>query len=456
MKKRQPSSPAPGAVSLAVPADRLAQIEVSLRPKGVDLSASEFLTRCWTFPEIARVHVQKYAARTWSHVEHLDSMTPGLQSTEIETHLATKHGAWRYRLLPIVDDPDIVLPHHIVSIDGWVENEAKAMAALSGSTRLTNGAAPAASVIHDTATALKERIELTTLTRAAQDMDAKASESKVAADFAPMNAMATMMQTMMQGFATMMTSMAATQQQARPQNDAALEFLREEVTYLRRRLEEGGQQKNPDLLMKTLETVDQLVQRTLGNSLAEIAKGGLSTAAAPESGIATVLREIIQGLQPALPGLMAMLAQRSGAPMVPTRFSMPRPASPNAATVPPGAPALASLPAAPAVPATEESPMAMTPEFQAQIKELVDLLLDALASENWQTVEAIVENPPVNAMIRLNPHVSPRIYVVQLKMYDPRFGDALVIERIGKYFAWCRAQDAAADVKPDPGPEAAA
>lgn len=83
------------------------------------------------------------------------------------------------------------------------------------------------------------------------------------------------------------------------------------------------------------------------------------------------------------------------------------------------------------------------PKLDPVYVEVINILIDALRSKNWDAVDAAVMNPPLRGQIILNPNVSAKQYAVQLSVVDPRFRE--LEPEIGEYLKHMAEQIAAAE-----------
>ena len=85
-----------------------------------------------------------------------------------------------------------------------------------------------------------------------------------------------------------------------------------------------------------------------------------------------------------------------------------------------------------------------------EIVELLNLLIDSLKKKEYDTVDAILTNPPMRGQFNLNPNTPGTVYAVMLKVVDPRFGAMAAdiqgyLEHIKEEIAKAEAEETATD-----------
>ena len=105
-----------------------------------EITSGEFIKRAFTFPQIEKIKVQKFAGGTWNFAEDVDNLGPAFDGTNVEGYLREKYGPWRFRLLVIVNGE--IIASHLINLDGWQENEARSQASLPRGPVLTHQSKP--------------------------------------------------------------------------------------------------------------------------------------------------------------------------------------------------------------------------------------------------------------------------------------------------------------------------
>jgi len=396
------------------------QILASLRPER-DITAGEFMKRAFTFPQIDRIMVQKYAAGTWNFAEHVETMSAGFEPDQIEAYLRERYGPWRFRLMAIANGESIC--QMLLNLDGWQDSEAKAALSLPQKPSLGPNARPVSgAAMSDLMKAANERIEIENATRLLRGLDQQQVQQKTETDMAPMKMMADMMVSTMAMMKEALTLRPATG----PQNDPLATYLMEEIRFLREQATKPEKERDVGALTRTIESIDTLLQKALNTNLADVISG--AGKAEPASGWAGVVSGILEGVKPHLAEIVGFLQARQAQ-------QLPRYARP-AAVIPfpaPGAPPTQPLQDAtprtngPTPPAEE----AVMPSLNPAYVEVLTMLKDALRSKNWRVVDAVLMNPPLRGQINLDPEVPAKLYAAQLATVDPEF-KALEPE-IGEY-----------------------
>lgn len=386
-------SPSPSALTVE-------RILLQLKPDR-DITASEFVKRAFQFPQIEKILVQKFSVGTWNFAEDLGNMGPTAETANVEAYLKDKYGAWRFRLVAIVNGEAIA--SQLLNMDGWKESENRE-AASTVSTRgpvLGAGAKPAGpGATGELLSMAKERLEIENTTA----LLAGLSQQKVAvsndASLAPMKMMAEMSTMMMTAMREMMTAMRGGM--TPPQEDRFLTYLQGEVHFLREQASKPAAARDPDALSRTITTIDDLLGKTLNTSLAEMISGAKNTEA---TGWAATVQGVIEGVKPYLGDILGAI--RSAVPSGPRALApakvipINRNADPNATS-----------------PTDGGEEMKANPE----IVELITLMVESLKSKDYETVDAILTNPPLRGQFNLNPNTKGAVYAVMLKVVDPRFG----------------------------------
>lgn len=403
-------------------------ILATLKPER-DLTAGEFMKRAFTFPQIDRIMVQKYAAGTWNFAEHLDSMTSGFDPLAIEAYLGAKYGAWRFRLMAVANGE--VICHHVLNLDGWQVNEERSAANLPSKTVLTPGVRPVnGASLGDLMRSAQERVEIENATRLLRGLEKQEVQTRVETDMAPMKMMAEMMASAM---AMMKEAITLRAPAAVSTPDPLTAYLLEEVRFLREQSTKPERERDVGALTKTVESIDAILQKALGTNLAEVIGG----AKPPEqSGWAGVVSGVIEGVKPHLGEIMGFLQRQAPAgPRYPRPATVTQFPAPDASRQP-----VLQVATPPPSSTPEEGAM---PKLDPVYVEVINILIDALRSKNWDAVDAAVMNPPLRGQIILNPNVSAKQYAVQLSVVDPRFRE--LEPEIGEYLKHMAEQIAAAE-----------
>lgn len=392
-------SPSPSALTVE-------RILLQLKPDR-DITASEFVKRAFQFPQIEKILVQKFSVGTWNFAEDLGNMGPTQETANVEAYLKDKYGAWRFRLVAIVNGEAIA--SQLLNMDGWKESENRE-SANTVSTRgpvLGAGAKPTGPGATGELMAMaRERIEIANTTALLAGLSEQKQAVATDASFAPAKMMAEMSLTMMQMMKEMVSAMRGGP--AAPQEDRFMAYLQEEVRFLRDQASKPVASRDPDALSRTITTIDELLGKTLNTSLAEMISGTNKTEA---SGWAATVQGIIEGVKPYLGDLIG--AARASIPA--TRAIGPATVIPiNRNRVDP----TGTSPQA-----TEEIDMKANPE----VMEIINLMIEALKNKDHETVDAILTNPPLRGQFNINPTTKGTVYAIMLKVVDPRFG-AMAVE----------------------------
>lgn len=386
------------------------KILTSLKPDR-EITASEFLKRAFQFPQIDKIKVQKFSAGTWNFAEDLGNLGGEVDPNTIEQYLTEKYGRWRFRLLAVCQGE--VITQHLINIDGWQETEARSAASTgtsSGRPVIGVNAKPVGpGATGELLAAAKERVEIENTARLLATLGNAGGGTPVAPQFDMAGPMKMFMEMTVSMMATMKEAIAISRGQT-GSDDPFMQYLREEVRFLREQAAKPAAARDPDALSKTIDTIDGLLQRTLNTSLAEMMTGVEKTEA---SGWAATIQGIIEGVKPFLPDLMGMI--QAGASRQP---ALPFPTGP--ARVIPMRPS--HLPqTAEAVPSSQpeggDSPMPVNPMFA----EVIELLITALKEHDFDTLDTLLTNPPLLGQININPKAKAKVYIVAWSGIDPRF-----------------------------------
>jgi len=369
-----------------------------------EITSGEFIKRAFTFPQIEKLKVQKFAGGTWNFAEDVDNLGPAFDGTNVESYLREKYGPWRFRLLVIVNGE--IVTQHLINLDGWQENEARSQASLPRGPVLTHQSKPVGAGSSSELLGLaRERIEVENTARLLQGLEGDRQAAPVNAEFG-LAKMMTEMTTAMMG---MMREMMSMQRggMSQPQEDRFLTYLTDEIKFMREQLNKPAVTRDPDALSRTITTIDELLTKTLNTSLAEVISGTPKTEA---SGWAATIQGLVEGLKPYLGEIMGAIQARSA--MTPPR---------GPATVTP----IRGLHPVPPSPSTEGEgdDMPKGPQIDPAFLEVLNLLIDALRSKNFVTIDAILENPPIAGRIVIRPDVTAATYATIFKSFDPRFGE---------------------------------
>jgi len=391
----------------------------------------DFLRACFQFPDLTKVRIEKFGSASWNYVTTLDVLGAGFDPETIEPWLREKFGAWRYRLRPVHAE-GLVLPHCLVQLDGWQDAERDEAQRRPQGPRAEGMASGRSTPVLDS---LRERVEVLNATTALESLGGRADAGRMEAQILPVKLMADVMASMTTMMREAMTAKPAT---VADPSAPVVEMLRLQIAEMRedlRAARAGSAAPAPDALSRMVTTINGLLETALGTNLSEVltARGA---APDPSSAWASTVRGIVEGLKPFLPDVLASLQTLRAAPPAPAParvVALRRVGGPEVPT--------SHIPTP-----SEEVTMAPT-KLPEEIVEVLTMLYDALRSEAWETADALLVNPPLAGMVRVNPKVPGRVYATLLAVYDARFKDAA--REIDGYCKWAREQ--ADDDDPDAG-----
>jgi hypothetical protein len=391
-------------------ATRKQEIADYFRPAMQADSVSEWLKLAMdksALPECSRVTVLKYVGGGWSHMTTLDDIGPGFAPEGAEAFLLSTWKAGRFRFRAHGPEGTILAYSPIALIGNWQDAETQAGVAPVAPVKPLNGVSVLAEKVAD-------RIDAATMMATVDKLDAIEQNRDAAKTFGPMSIMVSMMET----FQRMTERMTERPKEDSTQASMMFQFMMQ------------MQQHSNAMMLELIKARESGQGSTLG-AIGEVVKimDAVRTSFGVTPGEGDTLDKIGKVIEVASP----MLREAIG------RW----PQSPNGP---------AALPASTPEPAHGEEPMK-----PGALTEILDVVVNALKSQDFETAHAMVMNlvnPATGQpLVRINPKAQPVAYATLFGMYDPRF--KTMVAEIKGYLDWLRAQIEAeeADDEEDRGGE---
>lgn len=391
-----------------IPQKRKDEIHEAFNPIGEEITVAEWLKVAKDIPEIRSILVTKYVGGSWSRMEDLDTIGPGFNPEGVEAFVASTFKDGRFRLEARGDMGIIVSRSPIMYVGSW--EHAESVARQPTNFLPVSNISPAAGV----AKKIEERVEaqtMMTLVEKLDDVEARRVNEKA---FGPLT-VATQMMDMFQKVLD------------RPKDDSGVNLS----AILQMMM--GMQQANTTLMVEMMRLQMQTGEKkesALG-TITEIVKvldavrGGLGDLLAGGDRGGSDWQEGLKIAMPLLQEAVRKWPSPNGPAVVPQSSRILPPTQPSPV---------------PSEVSDDEMESAMA---DPRIKKLIEIIINALKSQDYRTANAILMNLKDGSgapLIVIDPDAQPIAYAAMLGLYDPRF-EAMERE-IAAFFDWMKEQNA--------------